>query len=67
MLLPPLRSRPGLALLLLVLGKVLGLVALLLGSVHRPTGVVLLALAAVCIVAAIVLCLDAMRRRSEDT
>lgn len=61
-----LRSRNYLALGMLVLGKVLGIAGLAVGSTSRVLGGSLLVLDGIFIVAAVVVCLRTMKKRSEE-
>jgi hypothetical protein len=67
MLLPPLRSRNGLALALLVLGKIFGLLGVLVSPISRMLGAALLLIAGILVISAIVVCIDAMRRGPEGS
>jgi hypothetical protein len=67
MLLPPLRSRNGLALALLVLGKIFGLLGVLIGPISRTLGAFFLLIAGILVISAIVVCVDAMRRGPEGS
>ena len=60
-----LRSGNTIALLTLIAGKVIGIIALVVGSANRTLGAVLLGLAGVLVVGAAVLCVLIMRGRSK--
>jgi len=62
----PIRSRNYLALGMLVLGKVLGIAGLAVGSSSRILGGSLLTLDGLFIVAAVVVCLRTMKKRAEE-
>ena len=60
-----LRSGNMIALATLITAKVIGIIALVVGSAHRTLGAVLLGLAGVLILSAAVLCILIMRGRSR--
>lgn len=62
----PSRTRHRIALGLLVFAKVLGILALVIGSSYRVLGGVLLGFDALLIVTAVVLCLRIMKRRARE-
>ena len=61
-----LRSSSSLAIFLLVLGKVFGIAGLIVGSVNRTLGGILLGLDGVCIVAALVIALRNSREQVKE-
>ncbi len=60
-----LRSGNTIALITLITAKVVGIIALVIGSEHRTLAAVLLGLAGVLVAAAAVLCILIMRGRSK--